>query len=170
MKITNRQMEIEEALHQINEGLAKLITIAGVKVTVDRLTLIPGVTTADKIERPGITVPGILPADSDGDIVVDGPVPASQDRGKPVPSETPESSEAPGQKKTILCIRKLVRERQKKGDCLELILDEIKAKLGVNGKELASIMGVHPGRVAEARNGRVRASFVQKFKNMFEEA
>jgi len=127
MKLTNRQIEIEEALHQITGGLAKLATLAGADAAgrIAALKLAPGVTTADKL----ITVDGGMP---DIGLVVDGPAPS-----KPSKSSKPSKQTSGPSPITAEIINYLGTLDVGKG--AQYYLTSLQRKFGLTGKELARI-------------------------------
>ena len=148
MRLTEKQIEIEEALRQITGGLAKLATLAGASTSSRRdiLKLAPGVTTADKI----VSVKGELPGIG---LVVNGPAPKTEK----TPGRIGQILAA--ELKQFLAGRGANDERE--------IISAIFAKFHCRNVDLAAIFGVHPNAIAKVKSGRFRsptlATAIRKF-------
>ncbi len=134
MRLTEKQIEIEEALRQITGGLAKLATLAGASTTSRRdiLKLAPGVTTADKI----VSVKGELPGIG---LVVNGPAPKTEKTPGPI------GQILAAELKQFLVGREENDERE--------ILAAIFRKFDCKNVDLAAILGVTPNMIAKVKMG-----------------
>ena len=148
MRLTEKQIEIEEALRQITGGLAKLATLAGASTNSRRdiLKLAPGVTTADKI----VSVKGELPGIG---LVVNGPAPKTEKTPGPI------GQILAAELKQFLAFRDVCDERA--------IISAVFDKFHCKNVDLAAILGVSPNMIAKVKSGRFRsptlASAIREF-------
>lgn len=134
MRLTEKQIEIEEALRQITGGLAKLATLAGASTNSRRdiLKLAPGVTTADKI----VSVKGELPGIG---LVVNGPAPKTEKTPGPI------GQILAAELKQFLAFRDVCDERA--------IISAVFDKFHCKNVDLAEILGVTPNMIAKVKMG-----------------
>lgn len=149
MRLTEKQIEIEEALRQITGGLAKLATLAGASTTSRRdiLKLAPGVTTADKI----VSVKGELPGIG---LVVNGPAPKTEKTPGPI------GQILAAELKQFLAFRDVCDERA--------IISAVFDKFHCKNVDMAEILGVPPNMIAKVKMGLRSPTLSTAIRNFME--
>lgn len=149
MRLTEKQIEIEEALRQITGGLAKLATLAGASTNSRRdiLKLAPGVTTADKI----VSVKGELPGIG---LVVNGPAPKTEKTPGPI------GQILAAELKQFLAFRDVCDERA--------IISAVFDKFHCKNVDMAEILGVPPNMIAKVKMGLRSPTLSTAIRNFME--